>query len=81
MSLLSAWSISLDSTFKGGRHIGIYNDHPPPSTGALTGGGGGGMHPNIFEERYHIVPRRLFITALQWLAIAQGPKISQKNEL
>jgi hypothetical protein len=22
------------------------------------------------------VPRRLFITALQWLAIAQGPKIS-----
>ncbi len=23
-----------------------------------------------------IVPRRLFITALQWLAIAQGPKIS-----
>ncbi len=27
------------------------------------------------------VPRRLFFTALQWIAIAQGPKIQQKNKL
>jgi hypothetical protein len=27
------------------------------------------------------VPRRLFFTALQWIANAQGPKIQQKNEL
>ncbi len=27
------------------------------------------------------VPRRLFFTALQWIAIAQSPKIHQKNKL
>ncbi len=34
-------------------------------------------------EKYTLVgvPRRLFITALQWIAIAQGPKISQKKAL
>ncbi len=30
---------------------------------------------------YYIVQQRLFFTALQWIAIAQGPKIQQKNEL
>jgi hypothetical protein len=28
-----------------------------------------------------VVPRRLFFTALQWIAIAQGPKIYQKKAL
>ncbi len=28
-----------------------------------------------------VVPRRLFFTALHWIAIAQGPKIQQKNKL
>jgi hypothetical protein len=28
-----------------------------------------------------LVPRRLFFTALQWIAIAQGPKIYQKKAL
>ncbi len=27
------------------------------------------------------VPRRVFFTALQWIAIAQGPKIYQKKAL
>ncbi len=27
------------------------------------------------------VPRRLFFTALQWIAIAQSPKLHQKNQL
>jgi hypothetical protein len=30
-------------------------------------------------EKYPSVPRRLFIPALQKLAVAQGPKIHQKN--
>ncbi len=35
----------------------------------------------LTTEKFPTVPRRLFFTALQWIAIAQGPKIHQKKEL
>ena len=31
--------------------------------------------------KWNLVPQRLFFTALQWIAIAQGPKIYQKKAL
>ncbi len=39
------------------------------------------MRFSRINPKITIVPRRLFFTALQWIAIAQGPKIRQKNKL
>ncbi len=36
---------------------------------------------NEYRTMLTSVPRRLFFTALQWIAIAQGPKIQQKSGL
>ncbi len=43
---------------------------PPPHT-----------HISCSKIHWRPVPRRLFFTALQWIAITQSPKIHQKNEL
>ncbi len=40
------------------------------------------MLKNCFSSKYVlVVPGRQFFTALQWITIAQGPKIQQKNKL
>ncbi len=58
----------------------LYVVHPPFSR-QLAQAGYTERRKREWTRMVDIVPRRLFFTALQWIAIAQGPKIQQKNKL
>ncbi len=74
----SSWSHEGSHSRRGGSPWG-YGGSPWSQARKLQPGG---MEATgALEVHSEAVPRRLFITALQWIAIAQGPKISQKNEL